>query len=71
MRCKWCRYPIQFNGTEWEINYSDFSMEEEDQYDHDTNAFKISCIDGVLFQPHQPEVKSNNFKLIYDILNNE
>ena len=71
MRCKRCGYPIHFVNPDWTISHGFMTEHEEYTYSNNMDSFAYSCRDGKRFKPHEPEEKSNNFKLIYDILNDE
>jgi hypothetical protein len=64
-KCKRCGYAIQLlKHGEWLICLEYINLEK---YAREKDVLLATC-DG---RPHEPEEKSNNFKLIYDILNED
>ena len=66
-RCKRCGYFIINTQGLWRID----EYNEDLKYQTDMNAYETICRSGDIFSPHVPEEKSDNFKLIYDILNED
>ena len=71
-KCKRCGYPIYYDNNNWHMDFNSFTEELHLKYNQDICSFGYNCIteDGN-FRNHALEDKSDNFKLIYDILNED